>query len=293
MLLAVPNVSEGRDLAAVEALGHEFARGAALLDVHSDATHNRSVFTLAGAPGSLGEGLVSGAVAAAAEINMAAHTGAHPAIGALDVCPVVWLEPGDRDDARAEALRVARAIAREARVPVFLYGELASNPARRERAFFRDGGLVELWRRMATGELRADFGPHEPHRRAGATLLTARPPLAAFNLVVEGLDLPGAREVAARLREAGGGPRGVRALAIDLGRGQFQISTNVGDPIAVPLAEVVERVRALAARRRGSVVEAEIVGLVPEAAIAGFPPDLPVPGFDPARGVIERRAALP
>jgi len=293
VLLAVPNVSEGRDLAAVEAVEPEFARGVALLDVHTDDVHNRSVFTLTGAPGRLGDALVSGAVAAVETIDMSSHQGAHPAIGSLDVCPIVWLGEVDRAAAREEALATARGIAREARLPVFLYGELASHPARRERAFFRDGGPVELRRRMATGELRADFGPPVPHPTAGATLVTARPPLAAFNLILAGVDLTAGRDIAARLREAGGGPRGVRAIAIDLGRGRTQVSTNVHDPIAVPLAEVVERVRRLARARRGSVVEAEVVGLVPEAAMAGFPGDLPTPGFDPARHVIERRAALP
>jgi glutamate formiminotransferase / 5-formyltetrahydrofolate cyclo-ligase len=290
LLLAVPNVSEGRDLARVEALGFDFARGVALLDVHSDAVHNRSVFTLAGAQGAVADALTAGAVAAAESIDMREHVGAHPAIGSLDVCPVVWLRDADRESARDEALEAAEAIARGARVPVFLYGALATHPRRRERAFFRDGGPVELRRRMATGELRPDFGPRAPHRTAGATMVTARPPLAAFNLVLEGLDLVAAREIAGRLREAGGGLPGVRAIAIDLGRRQVQVSTNVHDPVAVPLGEVVHRVRRLAGERGGRVAAAEIVGLVPEAALADFPDDLPIPGFDPASGVIERRA---
>jgi glutamate formiminotransferase len=290
LLLAVPNVSEGRDVATVEGVGTAFAGGVRLLDVHSDAVHNRAVFTLVGDPGPLHDALVSGARSAAASIDMRAHTGAHPAIGALDVCPVVWLKATDRDASCAAALEAAEAIAREAAVPVFLYGDLARNPRRRERAFFRDGGPVELARRMATGELRPDFGPTAPHPTAGATLVTARTPLAAFNLIVTGLDLPAVREIAARVREAGGGPPGVRAIAIDLGRGRLQVSTNVHDPIAVPLAEVVERVRTLAAEHGGRVESAEIVGLVPEAALDGFPADVPIPGFDPAGGVIERVA---
>lgn len=249
MLLAVPNVSEGRDLATVEGLETAFTRGVALLDLHTDAVHNRAVFTLAGEPERLRRALLAGAKAAAGSIDMRAHTGAHPAIGALDVCPLVWLSAEKRDAARAAALDLAEDIAREARVPVFLYGDLASNPRRRERAFFRDGGPVELGRRMATGELLADFGPAEPHPAAGATLVTARPPLAAFNVVVQGFDMAAAREIAARVREAGGGLPGVRAIAVDLGRGRLQVSTNVHDPIAVPLARVVELVRALAAER--------------------------------------------
>jgi glutamate formiminotransferase / 5-formyltetrahydrofolate cyclo-ligase len=289
MLLAVPNVSEGRDVATVEAIGIAFARGAGLLDVHSDPTHNRSVFTLSGEPGSLGSALASGAAAAIEGIDMRRQSGAHPAIGALDVCPVVWLREADRDQAHDEAYEAAHRIARDARVPVFLYGELASHPRRRERSFFRDGGLVELRRRMATGELRPDFGPQIPHRTAGATLVTARAPLAAFNVELRGIDLAGAREVATRLREAGGGPPGMRAIAVDLGGGRIQVSTNVHDPARVPLAQVVDRVRRLAAPWGGAVVAGEIVGLVPEAALVGFPKDVPIPGFDPAAGVIERR----
>ena len=292
MLLAVPNVSEGRDLAAVEAMEARFAFGVRLLDLHADATHSRSVFTLAGDAENLSIALVAGALEAVEAIDMREYVGAHPAIGALDVCPVVWLRDADRAEAIETARAVAEAIARQAHVPVFLYGELATNPRRRERAFFRDGGPVELRRRMTTGELRPDFGPGEPHPTAGATLVTARPPLAAFNLVLEGVDLPAAREIAATVREAGGGPAGVRAIAIDLGRGRVQVSTNVHDTLLVPLVEVVEPVRRLAGKRGGSVVEAEIVGLVPDAALDGFPPDLPIPGFDPTQRVIERRGLI-
>ena len=186
---------------------------------------------------------------------MRRHEGAHPCIGALDVCPAVWLRPEDREAARAEALAAARGIAAEAQVPVFLYGELAQHPSHRERAFFRTGGLVELRRRLNSGELKPDFGPPELHPSAGATLVTARPPLAAFNVELEGAGIEATREIAERLRESGGGLPGVRALGIDLGRGRTQVSTNVHDPIAVPLAEVVERVgRAGGSARRASGV---------------------------------------
>ncbi len=293
MLLAVPNFSEGRDGALAARLADQFARGVALLDRHSDPVHNRTVVTLAGAPRAIGEALARGAGACQAAIDMRRHEGAHPCIGALDVCPVVWLDEADREAARREALAVAEAIA-GAGVPVFLYGELAASEERRERAYFRRGGLRELRRRMAAGELRADLGPGEPHPSAGATLVTARPPLAAFNVELEGADLDAARTVAAGLREAGGGLAGVRALAIPLPGGRTQISANVHDPAAVPLAAVVERVRALAAPHGGRPVAGEVVGLVPEAALAGYPhDDVPLRGFDPTRHVIERRLSTP
>lgn len=290
VLLAVPNVSEGRDPGRIEAIGAAFGRGAELLDLHSDRDHNRSVLTLAGESGALAGALESGAGAAAEAIDTSSHEGLHPCVGALDVCPVVWMAESDRDAARAQALRVAERIAALA-IPVFLYGELASAPERRERAFFRRGGLAELRRRMQAGELRPDHGPAEPHPRAGATLVTARPPLAAFNLELEGVGLEEAKAIASRLRESGGGLPGVRAIGLELARGRMQISTNVHDPIGLPLAAVVERTRELAAGKGGAVVAAELVGLAPEAAFRGFPDDLPTPGFDPDAHVIERRLA--
>jgi glutamate formiminotransferase len=256
VLLGVPNISEGRDAARISALEAAFSRGAILLDRHSDADHNRTVFTLAGGPGPLRDALVSGAEEAIETIDMTGHRGAHPAIGALDVCPLVRLDPA-------------------------------------ERAHFRNGGLPELWLRMEAGELRPDRGPDRPHRTAGATLLTARPPLAAFNVELDSGDVEVACAVAAGLRESGGGPRGVRAIGLPLSSGRAQVSTNVHDPLEVPLATVVERVRALAAPLGARPVEAELIGLIPAAALAGYPEDVPIRGFDPDRHVIERRLAPP
>jgi glutamate formiminotransferase len=287
-LLAVPNVSEGRDPARIAALEEAFSAGVTLLDRHSDGDHNRTVFTLAAEPLALQDAMARGAAAAIEAIVMTEHEGVHPAIGALDVCPLVWLDRDDLGAARATALEVAGQIG-ELGVPVFLYGELASGPERVERAYFRNGGLTELWVRMEGGGLRPDFGPDLPHPEAGATLITARPPLAAFNLELDSGDLEVARAVAAGLRESGGGPTGVRAIGLPLSSGRTQVSTNVHDPFAVPLAEVVARARALAEPLGAHPVEAEVVGLVPEAALAGFPPDLQIRDFDPARQAIERR----
>jgi len=287
-LLAVPNVSEGRDGARISALETAFSDGVRLLDRHSDADHDRTVFTLAGSDEALAGALVVGAEAAIEGIDMSAYEGLHPAIGALDVCPIVWLDPDDRDAAEAGAVAVAEGIAALG-VPVFLYGELAGGPERRERAYFRNGGLAELWLRMESGELRADHGPDEPHPRAGATLVTARPPLAAFNVELDSGDIEVARAVAAGLRESGGGLPGVRAIGLALAGARGQVSTNVHDPAATPLALVVERVRALAAPLGARPVEAELVGLIPEAGLAGYPQDVPIRGFDPGRHTIERR----
>jgi glutamate formiminotransferase / 5-formyltetrahydrofolate cyclo-ligase len=289
-LLAVPNVSEGRDAERIDALQRAFAAGVHLLDRHSDSDHNRTVFTLAGEPEELLGALARGAAEAIATIEMESHEGVHPAIGALDVCPLVWLDPRDREAARAAALEAAARIGALG-VPVFLYGELAADPAHVERAYFRNGGLTELWLRIEAGELSPDRGPELPHRTAGATLVTARPPLGAFNVELEGGDLDAARAVAAGLRESGGGLPGVRAIGLPLAGDRIQVSTNVHDPVAVPLGAVVERIRELAAPLGMRPKGAELIGLVPAAALAGYPADVPIGGVDPAAATIEARLA--
>jgi glutamate formiminotransferase len=289
-LLAVPNVSEGRDAARIEAMERAFSTGVQLLDRHSDPDHNRSVFTLAGEAPALTAALARGAAEAVRSIDMNAHEGLHPAIGALDVCPLVWVGPDQRDPARAAATEVATDLG-DLGVPVFLYGDLASGPEHLERAYFRNGGLSELWLRMEAGELRPDRGPPTPHRTAGATLVTARPPLAAFNVELDGGDLDLARAVAAGLRESGGGLPGVRAIGLRLSSGRVQVSTTVHDPAALPLGTVVGRIRDLAAPLGARPAAAELVGLVPAAALAGYPDDVPIRDFDPGLRTIERRLA--
>jgi glutamate formiminotransferase len=291
-LLAVPNVSEGRDVERIAALERAFGAGVALLDRHSDTDHNRTVFTLAGEAGGLRGALARGAAEAIRSVDMTAHRGVHPAIGALDVCPIVWRGPAEREAARATAIEVAGEIGALG-IPVFLYGELASGPERAERAYFRNGGLAELWVRMEAGELLPDRGPELPHRTAGATLVTARPPLGAFNVELDTDDLDLARAVAAGLRESGGGLPGVRAIGLPLAGGRTQVSANVHDPVATPLGEVVERVRALAGPLGARPVAAELIGLIPTAALAGYPEDVPIRGFDPDLHTIERRIASP
>jgi glutamate formiminotransferase / 5-formyltetrahydrofolate cyclo-ligase len=290
LLLAVPNLSEGTDRALIDRLAATLSGPAALLDRHSDAVHGRSVFTLAAAPEGLSRALVDGARAALAEIDIRVHSGAHPCVGALDVCPIVHPDPADADRARELALEVAARLA-ALELPVFLYGALASSEERRERSFFRRGGLEALAGRMSSGDLRPDLGPTAPHPRGGAVLVTARPPLAAFNVELAGADLLRGREIAASLRESGGGLPGVRAIAVELGSGRIQISANVHDPIAVPLARVVEATRSRAAALGARPVAAELVGLVPEAGLDDYPGDVPIRGFSHARGTIEGRLA--
>jgi glutamate formiminotransferase/glutamate formiminotransferase/formiminotetrahydrofolate cyclodeaminase len=290
-LLAVPNVSEGRDLRAVAAIAQAF-QGAGgdvrLLDVHSDPDHHRSVITLAGAPARLSAALLAGAREAVRRIDLATERGAHPHVGALDVAPVVHLDHAGRGAACAEALVAADSLACELEVPVFLYGVLAGG---RTRAELRRGGPDVLVQRMRSGELRPDFGPRRPHPTAGVTLVAARPPLVAFNLELAppaGIDT--ALAIARRVREGGAdGLPGLRAMGVALvqGGGRAQVSMNVEDPVALPLAAVVGAVGAHA-----RIARAELVGLAPRAALEGFPADLEIVGFDPARQVIEDALGL-
>jgi glutamate formiminotransferase len=276
-LLAVPNVSEGRDGVILDALWRAFGECATLLDLHTDPDHHRSVFTMAGGPGTLHQALLSGATEAVARLDVTAHTGEHPRIGALDVAPIVFLNPADRGAACAEALLTADALARHLQIPVFLYGELAGG---RTRAELRRGGPQRLAERIADGELTPDYGPRRMHPTAGATLVSARPPLVAFNVVIDGT-LGQAKAIAAAIREGGAeGLPGVRAIGLTLhSQDVVQVSTNIEDHTQITPAQVVEAVR-----RHAPVTSAELVALAPRAALRDFPPDVPLSG---AGNVIE------
>lgn len=286
LLLAVPNVSEAARDPVLDAIGGALAPAGGCvreLDRHSDPDHGRSVLTLAGPQGSIASALLAGARAAAERIDMRAHVGRHPHVGALDVAPVVYLEEADRGAACAEALTAAALIGEELGIPVFLYGQLATDERHRERADLRAGGPAGLAERLARGDVRPDHGPSRAHRSAGTTLVTARPPLLAFNVDLVSADVELARRIAARLRESSGGLPGVRAIGLLLpARGRAQVSTNVHDHRAVPLRAIVEAVAAEA-----EVAEAELVGLAPAAALQGFPPEISLRGFDPERHVLE------
>jgi glutamate formiminotransferase / 5-formyltetrahydrofolate cyclo-ligase len=269
-LLAVPNVSEGRDDAVLDAIQAAFATDADVLHRSEDPDHHRAVFMLAGAPGALHRALAAGARAAAEAIDLRRHDGLHPRVGALDVAPVVYLDDADRGAAIAEALLAADAIG-AAGVSVFLYGELAGG---RTRAELRRGGTERLAARVAVGELSPDYGPPAVDAKAGATLVAARPPLIAFNLeLAPPATLDDARAIAARLREGGvEGLPGVRALGLRLERqGLVQVSTNIEDHRAVRARDVLAAVE-----RHHPVAAAELVAPAPEAALEGWPAAVPL-----------------
>ncbi len=286
-LEAVPNFSEGRDRGTIEAIGAALDADADLLDVHADVDHNRSVFTLVGDDESLVDALVAGISEACRRIDLRRHEGAHPRIGAADVVPIVPIEAGDMDRARAAARLLAERIGAELALPVFLYGELAPG---RGPAFFRRGGTEELARRLASGEIAPDFGPERLHERAGGAIVGARRPLIAFNVDLADADAEVAREIAAVVRERDGGFPGVRALGLDLPRaGRVQVSMNVEDWEAAALHEIVARIEAEAAGRGARVLGSELVGLMPAgAAAAAAGAQLRIEGFDASR-VLELR----
>ena len=285
-LESVSNFSEGREQTTLDALGAALGERVELLDVHADVDHNRSVFTLVGQETDLVDALVAGVACARDRIDLRRHEGAHPRVGAADVVPVVPVVPDDMPRAQATATDLAERIGGELGLPVFLYGELAPG---RGPAFFRRGGPEELQRRIDAGELKPDFGPERLHESAGAVLVGARRPLIAFNVNLEG-GLEAAREVAAIVRETGGGFPGVRALGVELpSAGLVQVSMNVEDWEAAALHDIVAQVEQEALFRGATVVGAELVGLMPAgAAAAAAGAMLRIEGFDSSR-VLELR----
>ncbi len=286
-LESVPNFSEGRDAGTIEALRSALSTHADVLDVHSDADHNRSVFTLVGDDTSLVEALLAGIACARERIDLRSHEGAHPRIGAADVVPIVALDPRDRERARDCALRLADRVGAELGLPVFLYGDSAPE---RGPAFYRRGGPEELQRRIDAGELRPDYGPARLDERAGGVIVGARRPLIAFNVNLATDDVEIARAIAGVVREKGGGFPGVRALGLLLPRaGRAQVSMNVEDYEAAALHEIVDRVEGEARTRGVEVAGAELVGLMPAgAAAAAAGAMLGIKGFSRSR-VLEVR----
>jgi glutamate formiminotransferase/glutamate formiminotransferase/formiminotetrahydrofolate cyclodeaminase len=289
-LESVPNFSEGRDGATLDALAGALSAKARLLDLHADADHNRSVFTVVADEDDLLESLVAAVACAQERIDLRRHEGAHPRVGAADVVPVVPVRPDDMERAKRAALALAGRLGEELALPVFLYGELAPG---RGPAFYRGGGLDGLRRRVDSGELAPDFGPPELDERSGAVLVGARRPLIAFNVNLRGR-LSAAREIASVVRERDGGFRGVRALGLELPRAGFvQVSMNVEDWEAAALHELVAAIEREAAARGAEVAGSELVGLMPGgAAAAAAGAALRIDGFDASR-VLELRLLEP
>jgi glutamate formiminotransferase len=264
-LESVPNVSEGRDAAVIGAIGDALSARATLLDVHSDPDHNRSVFTLVGTEQALEEALVAGVAVAKERIDLRRHEGVHPRVGAADVVPIVPIRAEDMPRAKRTARLLAKRLTAELGLTTFLYGEVGEG---RGPAFYRRGGTEELQRRLDAGEVAPAYGPPWLDPSAGAVLVGARRPLIAFNVNLRGT-ADAAREIAAVVRETGGGFPGVRALGLDLpAAGHAQVSMNVEDWEAARLHEILARIEVEAELRRAEVLGSELVGLMPAGAAA-------------------------
>ncbi len=271
LLECVPNVSEGRCRPVIESLArvvmsvHEVY----LLDTHTDPDHNRTVFTFAGGR----EPIVHGAFAlireAAEQLDISRHEGVHPRMGCVDVCPFVPLGSTPMADAVTAARSLADRVAAELAIPVYLYGEAAVRPDRRDLPRVRPPDLHTVAQAMARDPDGApDRGPRRLHPRFGAIAIGARRPLVAFNVDLASDDLKQAKRIASRIREAGGGLPAVRALGLPLpARGVVQVSCNLLEGERTPPAHVLESVQGLASGAGIPIDRSELVGLMPRDVV--------------------------
>ena len=267
-LLAIPNVSEGTDPVLLRRMADDIhAAGARILDIHSDPTHNRSVFTIAGEADRLIEACV-GLADTASHIDLTRQQGIHPRLGGLDVCPFVPHSTTSMEEAIASARRTASLIGVRLGIPVYLYGEAASRPETRALPDLRRGGLDALARRSST-ELPPDAGPAQIDPRKGVVCVGARGPLIAFNIWLAA-DVAVARHIAERVRSST-----VRSLGLPLPENRSQVSLNLIDPAATGIEEIFDAVAQLAAELSAEIWCTEIVGLVearflpdPDATVA-------------------------
>ncbi len=289
----IPNVSEGRRVQVIDACADSIrGTGAALLDVHVDAAHNRSVFTFAGEPSVLRDAALALVSTAVTRIDLRQHTGIHPRLGAVDVVPFVPIADIDMAACAALAVEVAAEAARRHDLPVYLYGEAATRPERRRLEHIRRGQFEGLAARMREPEWQPDFGPSHPHPSAGATVVGARGPLIAYNVNLATSRLDVARRIARTVRESSGGLPCVKALGLPLlDRGIVQVSMNLTDFRRTSMLDVFDAVRRDAERFGVTVLDSEIVGLVPAAALdVASVSQLRLSAFAP-RQILERRLA--
>lgn len=282
----IPNISEGRDAAVVDACADAVRRvpGVRLLDISSDASHHRSVLTFAGDREPVKEAVLALFAAAVPAIDLRVHKGEHPRLGAVDVVPFVPIDGATMADCVALAKEVGREVARRFAVPVYLYEDASANPARKNLEDIRRGEFEGLAEKMARDGWSPDFGPAAPHASAGASVIGARMPLIAYNVNLNTNRLDVAKKIAAAVRHSSGGLRFVKAMGVELAdRGIVQVSMNLTNYEKTPIFRVFEMVRREAERHGVVVLESEIVGLVPGAAltsaaefylqIEGFKPD--------------------
>lgn len=268
LLESVPNISEGQDVAVIDACVEAAERaGARVVHRTSDPVHNRSVLTMAGGYEELRDAAIALAAITVERIDLRAHAGVHPRIGALDVLPFIPLRDASMADAVRLARETAQAIWERLRVPSFLYGEAAATPLRRNLANVRQGQFEGLDARFELPDWRPDFGDVAKHASAGAIAVGAREILIAFNVELDTGDLAVAKRIARRLRERDGGLRTLKALGLRLSDSVVQVSLNVTDYRATPLYRVVELVREMATEAGAGVLRSELIGCLPYAAV--------------------------
>jgi glutamate formiminotransferase / 5-formyltetrahydrofolate cyclo-ligase len=267
---SIPNISEGRRPDVIERLAAAIRTtpGARLLDHSSDASHNRSVFTLAGDAGSVRAAILALYAVAVDTIDLRTHRGEHPRLGAVDVVPFVPIEGVSMAECVALAKDVAAAVAERYRVPVFLYEEASNNAARKNLEDIRRGEFEGLAAKMSSPGWAPDFGPSTPHETAGASVIGARMPLIAYNINLNTDRLDVAKKIAAVIRHSSGGLRYVKAMGVMLeDRRLAQVSMNLTNYEKTPIFRVFDLVKREAARYGVSILESEVVGLVPSAAL--------------------------
>jgi glutamate formiminotransferase/formiminotetrahydrofolate cyclodeaminase len=293
LIECVPNFSEGRDAAKVDALVAAMCavEGVYLLDRESDADHNRSVVTLAGEPEPVAEAALRGVGKALELIDLTKHTGAHPRMGATDVVPFIPIEGVTIEDCVALAKKTGRAIWERYRIPVYFYEAAAQRPERTNLENIRKGQFEGLREDVLRNPDRApDVGEPRLHPTAGATVVGARKFLIAYNINLNTPDLEIAKKIAKTIRFSNGGLRYVKAMGVDLrARGLAQVSINLTDFEQTPIHRVFEMVEREARRYGAAIVGSEVVGLVPKRAIemtADF--YLQLENFSPAQ-VLENR----
>jgi glutamate formiminotransferase len=294
LIESVPNVSEGRRREVVASLAAAIRMTADvhLLDYSADASHNRSVFTMAGHATSLEAALLALYEQALPQIDLRTQRGEHPRVGAVDVVPLIPLAGATMAGCVDLARRLGERIAVRFAILVYLYEEAAASPERRRLESIRRGGLDSLAARMALEEWAPDFGPRQPHPTAGVSVVGARLPLIAFNVNLATDDLGVAKQIAATVREANGGLPFVKALGLRLAeRGIVQVSMNLTNYERTSMGTAFAAVARSAAQHGVAVLESQIIGLVPEAALHGVAPsDLLLKEFSDAQ-VLERQLA--
>lgn len=264
----VPNFSEGRDPAKVDAIVQAMQiPGVYLLDREMDADHNRCVITLVGDRDAIQEAAIRGAGKAAELIDLTQHQGAHPRMGATDVIPFIPIEGVTVEDCVAMAKHVAQTIAEKYSIPTYLYEAAATRPERQNLENIRRGQFEGIRDSIATDPARSpDFGEPRVHPTAGATVVGARKPLIAYNIFLNTPDVEIAKKVAKAVRFSSGGLRFVKGAGF-LVRGLAQVSMNLTDFEQTPIHRVFEYVKREAARYGVTPVSSEIVGLIPKQAL--------------------------